>query len=70
MEERSIVGRVRKESQVMAPSKTFNLPGLQASFAVIQNAELRERFDKERKDLVPWINVMGLVAMQAAYQGG
>jgi cystathionine beta-lyase len=55
---------------LMAPSKTFNLPGLQASFAVIQNADLRERFDKERRDLVPWVNVMGLVAMQAAYQDG
>lgn len=55
---------------LMAPSKTFNLPGLQASFAVIQNPELRERIDKERKDLVPWVNVMGLVAMQAAYQDG
>jgi cystathionine beta-lyase len=55
---------------LMAPSKTYNLPGLQASFAVIQNADLRERFCKERKDLVPWVNVMGLVAMQAAYQDG
>lgn len=54
----------------MAPSKTFNLPGLQASFAIIQNAELRQRFQTARQGLVHSINVLGLVAMQAAYREG
>ncbi len=53
-----------------APSKTFNLPGLQASVVVIQNAELRQRFQAARQNLVPWVNVMGLTAMQAAYREG
>jgi cystathionine beta-lyase len=53
-----------------APSKTFNLPGLQASVVIIQNAELRERFQAARQMLVPWVNVMGLVALQAAYREG
>ncbi len=53
-----------------APSKTFNLPGLQASVVIVQNAELRQRFQAARQMLVPWVNVMGLVALQAAYREG
>ena len=55
---------------LMAPSKTFNLAGLQCSFAIIQNHELRDRFIKARKGLVPWVNLMGLQAGLAAYQEG
>lgn len=54
----------------LAPSKTFNLPGLQASIAIIPNAELRQRFQAARQGLVPWVNVLGLVALQAAYRDG
>ena len=54
----------------MAPSKTFNLPGLQASIAIIPNAELRQRFQAARQGLVPWVNVMGLIALEAAYRDG
>ena len=36
----------------IAPSKTFNMPGLQASIAIIQNAELRQRFQAARQMLV------------------
>jgi len=54
----------------MAPSKTFNVPGLQASFAVVQNAELRRRFQAARQSLVHGINLLGLVAMRAAYSTG
>ncbi len=53
-----------------APSKTFNLPGLQASVAIIQNAELRQRFQAARQGLVPWVNLMGMVALRAAYREG
>jgi cysteine-S-conjugate beta-lyase len=53
-----------------APSKTFNLPGLQAAVVIIQNAELRQCFQAARQVLVPWVNVMGLTAMQAAYRDG
>ena len=55
---------------LMAPSKTFNLAGLQCSFAVIQNPELRRKFLASRKGLVPWVNLMGLVAAKAAYELG
>jgi cystathionine beta-lyase len=55
---------------LIAPSKTFNLPGLQASAAIIPNAELRQRFQAARQRLVPWVNLPGLIALQAAYRDG
>jgi cystathionine beta-lyase len=55
---------------LMAPSKTYNIPGLQFSFAIIQNQELRKRYQHAGKGLAGWINIMGWVAAQAAYQHG
>jgi cystathionine beta-lyase len=55
---------------LVAPSKTFNLPGLQASVAIIPNPELRARFVAARRGLVPWVNYMGQVAAEAAYRYG
>jgi cystathionine beta-lyase len=55
---------------LIAPSKTYNLAGLQCSMAIIQNAELRERYLASRKGLVPWVNLMGLAAVEAAYLHG
>ncbi|MGQ9503018.1 MAG: MalY/PatB family protein [Anaerolineae bacterium] len=55
---------------LMAPSKTFNIAGLQCSFAIIQNAALRQRFRSARSGLVPYVNLMGFVAALAAYQDG
>jgi cystathionine beta-lyase len=55
---------------LMAPSKTYNLAGLDCSFAVIQNAELRARFQKARRGLVPHVNILGLTAALAAYRDG
>jgi cystathionine beta-lyase len=54
----------------MAPSKTFNLAGLQCAFAVIQNPELRALFQEMRSGLVPHVNAMGMVAAVAAYREG
>jgi cysteine-S-conjugate beta-lyase len=53
---------------LMAPTKTFNIPGLQFSFAVIQNRELRKKFIKAQQGLVGWVNLMGLSAALAAYR--
>jgi cystathionine beta-lyase len=55
---------------LMAPSKTYNLAGLQCSFAIIQNPELRKRYLDARGGLMPWVNLMGMVAAQSAYQHG
>jgi cysteine-S-conjugate beta-lyase len=53
---------------LMAPSKTFNIPGLQFSFAVVQNKQLRKRFIKAQQGLVGWVNLMGLTAALVAYR--
>ena len=55
---------------LMAPSKTYNLPGLQFAFAIIPNLALRKRFLAARQGLVHWTNLMGMVAAQAAYSEG
>ena len=54
-----------------APSKTFNLAGLQAANIVIADPRLREKYTNEiRKNGYSQLNTMGLVACQAAYSGG
>ncbi len=53
---------------LMAPSKTFNLPGLKTSIAIIPNQELRERFVAARGDLVKAVNILGYTATLAAYR--
>jgi len=55
---------------LMAPSKTFNLPGLRCSVAIIENPELQEKFEAARAGLVPGPNVMGYTAALAAYRYG
>jgi cystathionine beta-lyase len=54
----------------LAPSKTFNLPGLKCAVAVVPNATLRERLTAAASDLVPKINVLGHTAAVAAYREG
>ena len=51
----------------VAPSKTFNIAGLQMSAIIIPNEKLRERFDQEmeRRNFIP--NLFGSVAFEAAY---
>ncbi len=53
---------------LMAPSKTFNIPGLGCAFAVIPNAGLRRRFLHAMDGIVPHVNVLGLAACEAAYR--
>jgi cystathionine beta-lyase len=55
---------------LIAPSKTYNLAGLACSIAIIQNEELRKNYQHSGKGLVGWVNLMGMVAAQAAYQDG
>jgi cystathionine beta-lyase len=54
----------------MAPSKTFNLPGLRCSVAIVPNRELREQFLLGASTHHPEVSVLGFVAAQAAYQHG
>lgn len=52
---------------LMAPSKTFNIPGLGASFAIVQNPELRKQLERTSMGIVPHVNILGMVAAEAAY---
>ncbi len=54
-----------------APSKTFNLAGLQISNLFIKNEELRGKFKKQIAATgYSQLNSLGLVGCQAAYEGG
>lgn len=54
-----------------SPSKTFNLAGLQVANIFIANDEYRRRFNKAiAKTGYYELNLFGLVACQAAYEGG
>lgn len=52
---------------LMAPSKTFNVAGLDCGFAVISNPELRKQYNAARRGLVGHANLMGYTAARAAY---
>ena len=60
----------RRSITLMAPSKTFNIPGLACAFAVIPDAGLRRRFTGAARGIVPDVNVLGFVAAEAAFREG
>jgi cysteine-S-conjugate beta-lyase len=55
---------------LMAPSKTFNVPGLGCAFAIIPNIALRKAFKQAREGIVPHTNALGFAACLAAYRDG
>jgi cystathionine beta-lyase len=54
---------------LIAPSKTFNVPGLFCGFAIVPNQELRQRYVRELEHLRIHVNSMGLHAARIAYSG-
>lgn len=60
----------RRSITLMAPSKTFNVPGLGCAFAVIPDARLRRAFRSAMHGIVPHVNTLGLVACEAALREG
>jgi cystathionine beta-lyase len=54
----------------MAPSKTYNLPGMGTSIAIIPDEGLRARLVRAAADIVPEVTVLGYVACEAAYRDG
>ena len=52
----------------MAPTKSYNTPGLCCAFAVIPDAALRRRFSDARAGLVPSIGALAYTAALAAYE--
>ena len=55
---------------LMAPSKTFNVPGLSCSFILIPNPALRLRFQRASRGMITEINCLGYVGCEAAYRHG
>ncbi len=53
-----------------APSKTFNVPGLTAAYALIPDAKLRQRFSAHVRTLLPGANFLGLRATMSLYERG
>lgn len=60
----------RRTITLLAPSKTYNIPGLGCSFAVISDPTLRQRFTRAAGRIVPHVNTLGYVAAEAAYRQG
>jgi cystathionine beta-lyase len=54
---------------LVAPSKTFNVPGLFCGFAIIPNQDLLERYKKTVERLAMHVSSLGLVAAQVAFSG-
>lgn len=60
----------RRSITLMAPSKTWNIPALYCAFAIIPDAALRRRYRAAMRGIVPQVNVLGMVATEAAYRDG
>ena len=52
----------------MAPSKTYNVPGLGTSLAIISDPKLRQQFVRATAGIVAEVNALGYVACEAAYR--
>lgn len=58
-------------TMLTAPSKTFNLAGLQNSFVILPDKDIRDRYDAALRDVhIMGGNSLGNVAAAAAYTGG
>jgi cystathionine beta-lyase len=54
---------------LVAPSKTFNVPGLFCGFAIIPDKDLCERYKKTVERMGMHVGSLGLAAAQVAYSG-
>ncbi|MGB0744653.1 MAG: MalY/PatB family protein [Opitutales bacterium] len=55
---------------LMAPSKTYNLPGLACAFSIIENAKLRACFQTAIRGIITEVNCFGYAGCEAAYNQG
>jgi cystathionine beta-lyase len=53
---------------LMAPSKTYNIPGMGTSIAIIPDADLRARFVRAGAGVMAEVTGLGYVACEAAYR--
>ncbi len=58
-----------KTITLVAASKTFNTAGLFCAFAIIPNAELRERFKQVNDEITGHVSSLGLIASETAFSG-
>jgi cystathionine beta-lyase len=67
----SLTSKVAEKTiTLMAPSKTFNIAGFGCSFAIISNSELRFKFKRAMRGIVPDPPAMGFLLADAAYREG
>ena len=59
---------VARTITLMAPSKTYNVPGLGTSFAIIPDVALRARFVRATAGIVAEVTTLGFAACEAAYR--
>ena len=55
---------------LMAPSKTYNTPGLACAFSIIEDPAMRRTFEKTTRGIITEINCFGYAACEAAYKVG
>jgi cystathionine beta-lyase len=58
-----------KTITLIAASKTFNVAGLFCAFAIIPNADLREKFKVANDQVTGHVSSMGMIAAEAAFSG-
>jgi cysteine-S-conjugate beta-lyase len=61
------VGSAGRVVTMMAPSKTYNLPGLGTSLAIFSDAALRAQFERAAAGIVAEVTPLGYAACEAAY---
>jgi cysteine-S-conjugate beta-lyase len=55
---------------LIAPSKTFNIAGLESAVLICTNHDLLKKIEAGRRGMIGEVNLMGLTAAVAAYQHG
>lgn len=60
----------RRTVTLMAPTKTYNMPGLGCAFAVIADADLRRRFKAAGNGFLAHVGPLAITAAEAAYRHG
>lgn len=61
-------GLARRTITLMAPSKTYNVPGLGTSIAIIPDPKLRATFVRATAGVVAEVTTLGYTACEAAYR--
>jgi cysteine-S-conjugate beta-lyase len=66
----ALPGAAERTITLLAPSKTYNVPGLACSYLVAPDAKLRARFQRAARGMITEVNCMGYTGCEAAYRHG